>query len=1105
MTFSGVLELHRSNRMEVLAARLAGLLQTDQLPPAQAEWIVVPGSAMQRWLTIELSESCGVAANLRFPFAQHLVNQGIDSVLPDNDSVAEVTRGAMFWSIVAQLDACGENRHFREIHNYLRDRSGGADARKKYQLADKIAGMFERYAVYRPELLEGWRLGQETGWQSELWRGLGESFLDVHPGARLGEFLSELKRGTGPIDQIPRRLFLFGISALPPLYTRMISAMSNRVEIHAFVLSPSRQYWGDIRRGQTTGDGEEREGNPLLSSLGRLAGDFQQVLEENAEYNEVAEDLYVEPGANSMLSVLQADILDSQCRGTSETPVFEQVEDTSISIHSCHSPMREMEVLHDQLVARFEKDPSLDARDVVVMAPDIELYAPAIEAVFSSSRDDRPRIDYSIVDRSVANVSRLIQAYSQLINMMSGRMSTSVVLDLLEHDCIRDCFDIAEEDLPLVSKWAIESGIRWGVDDKHRKSVGQPELSGNTWRFGLDRLLLGYALPGDDLNLFHGVLGYNDMEGSQTELLGRFVSFCTTLFRARDSMEDSELLSDRVEWMLKLQSSMISATEENILEYQRIRDSVLELSADANSVGFTGGIPYATLCSLLEKSWQDTSGAQGYLTRGVTFCQLTPMRSIPFRIVCIVGMNDGAFPRANASLDFDLMASEPRLGDRLNRDDDRYLFLEAILAARDCFLISYIGQSIKNNTKMFPSVLVGEFLDVLQDSFSSPSGDILDHVVTVHPLQPFSPRYYSASQKYFSYSKAYCAGAKSLSSSIATSDIQFLSGSLTGAEGAREEIRVQDLISYFQKPTKFLLERRLGIYLRDEEEGIADREPIEMVGLDVWKVANDVLQTLLREGGELSSAELFGSMRAAGRIPLGTVGECWFEELSEVLDALNERAREHMASGVVDNVAIDLEVASTRIVGSIDGMYQAGRLSLSYSSLTNVSEVGDWIRHLLVNMQSQDDSPIDTLMMGRAKQGRGVDVARYRPVENPATILASLVSLFRTGQKLPLPLFPVAGRKFVQALKGEPYDFSLTDFGNPNFAKSFQAATTSFSGRQHPAESLDPYVQQLFSEASCLERDYRPFAIEDSGYRDFTESSTLLFGPLLSHREDERS
>ncbi|MBL4632396.1 MAG: exodeoxyribonuclease V subunit gamma, partial [Kofleriaceae bacterium] len=1051
------------------------------------------------------SESCGVAANLRFPFAQHLVNQGIDSVLPDNDSITEVTRGAMFWSIVEQLNACGGNRHFREIHNYLGDGRGGVDARKKYQLADKIAGLFERYAVYRPELLEGWGRGAAHGWQSELWRGLGTSFLDVHPGARLAEFLSELKRGSGPIEEIPRRLFLFGISALPPLYTRMISAMSSRVEIHAFVLSPSRQYWGDIRRGQTTGDDEEREGNPLLSSLGRLAGDFQQVLEENAEYNEVAEDLYVEPGASSMLSVLQADILDSRCRGTSETPASEQTEDASISIHSCHSPMREMEVLHDQLVSRFEEDPSLDARDVVVMAPDIELYAPAIEAVFSSSRNDRPRIDYSIVDRSVASISRLIQAYSQLIKMMSGRMSTSVVLDLLEHECIRDCFDIAEEDLPLVSKWANESGIRWGVDEEHRKSVGQPELSGNTWRFGLDRLLLGYALPGDDLNLFHGVLGYNDMEGSQAELLGRFVSFCSTLFRARDSMEDSDLLSDRVEWMLELQRSMLSSTEENILEYQRIRDSILELAADANSVGFTGEIPYETLCSLLEKSWQDTSGAQGYLTRGVTFCQLTPMRSIPFRIVCIVGMNDGAFPRNNASLDFDLMATEPRLGDRLNRDDDRYLFLEAILAARDCFLLSYVGQSIKNNTQMFPSVLVGEFLDVLRDSFSSPNKNILDHIVTVHPLQPFSPKYYAPSQEYFSYSKAYCEGAKSLNSPAASAGAQFFSGSLTGNEELLDEIRVQDLISYFQKPTKFLLERRLGIYLRDEEEGMADREPIEMVGLDVWKVANDVLQTLLREGGELSSTDLFGSMRAAGRIPLGTVGECWFEELSEVLDALKERAQEHMASGALDNVTIDLKIGSTRVLGAIDGMYQAGRLSLSYSSLANVSEVGDWIRHLLVNLQCQDDSPIETLMMGRAKQGRGVDVARYRHVDNPAAILASLVSLYRAGQKYPLPLFPVAGRKFVQALKGNPYDFSLGDFGNPNFAKSIQAATTSFTGRQHPAESLDPYVQQVFAEVSCLERDYRPFAIEDSEYRDFTEASTLLFGPLLSHREDERS
>lgn len=1099
-----VLQLHRSNRMEVLASGLATLMKSDPLLPTQEEWVVVPGDAMQRWLSIRLSDACGVVANVRFPFPQHLVDQALRSVLPSEESPGEDQRRSIYWSVAAQLANRAADKGFDEVQRYLQRGDGHfPSARKRFQLAEQVARLFERYMVYRPELVEGWGAGQEEGWQPELWRGLGPNVLDTHPGARLKEYLSAVQQGEGAFSHIPRRIFLFGISALPPLFTRMISALASRVEVHAFVLSPSRQYWADIRRGNTLVNEDAdaaADGNPLLSSLGRLAGDFQQVLEDNAEYSESGDELYVEPVASDMLSVLQSDILDLQHRKSLSDRAAVNSDDRSVSIHSCHSPMREMEVLHDQLVSRFEMDPGLNAGDVVVMAPDIELYAPSIEAVFSSSRRDRPTIEYSVADRSQGSVSHLIRAYTLLLETLGGRLPVSGVRDLLEHECIRERFGLSEEDLPLLSKWVVESGIRWGADENHRAELGQPALKENTWRFGLDRLLLGYAFPHQDGAIFEGVAGYSDMEGTQLEELGKFVSFCECLFNARDTLGKSELLPDRIEWLLSLLDDMISSSEENLLEHQEIRDTISELSADANAAGFSGEIPYETITGLLQKRWQKSSSARGFLNRGVTFCQLTPMRSIPFRVVCVVGLNDGVFPRTSGTMEFDRMAAKPRLGDRQARDDDRYLFLEALLAARDCFWLSYVGQSIKNNSEVCPSVIVGEFIDVVKASFVAPDTEILDQVITKHPLQPFSPDYFSSESKLFSYSKAYCEGARSLGHSRKNSASRFFARALAESSDNCPEIQLADLVSYFQKPTAFLMERRLGVYLRDYEVERLDREPIMMGGLEVWKVADEVLQVLVRQGENCNAENLYASMRAQGRIPLGMVGTCWYQALSEVLDKLMSRAQQHMESGNRDNLEVDLVLKNSRIRGSVDSLWGNGRLVLSYSALGNVTEIGHWIKHLVLSALEPDDIRVESLMIGRPKSGQA-EFATYQKVESPLTIIESLVELYLAGQRLPIPLFPVAGRKFVHGLKGEPFDLALPDFGNPHFAKSIQTAKNSYGGKTFPAESLDPYHQQVFADDNCLDRHYRPNVESECRYWDFSESSAILFGPMLEHRQ----
>ncbi len=1109
---ASAIRLHRSNRMEMLVAALAQRVARDPLPPTQAEWIVVQGGAMQRWLSIRLSEYFGVVGNIQFPYPSTLIDRALDALAPLDVEGSALARGPMVWAIAETFTKHADIPAFAEVRRYLGEQDAELTSPKRFQLAEQVAHMFERYAVYRPELLQQWEQGGGQGWQPALWRALREQGMHVPTGARTQSFFSALTKEKGPISGLPSRVFLFGVSALPPLYMQMIGALASRVDLHLFALSPSQEFWADLQRpSRSLEDSETETGNPLLRSMGKLAGDFQLVLENNASYLETEQDLYVEPApilaTSTMLEVLQSDILHLRHRGKIHSDVEEERAlplpsgDTSVSIHSCHSSMRELEVLHDLLVAHLDAQPHLDALDIVVMVPNIESYAPQIEAVFGCATKDRPKLGYRIADRSDQSSFSTLQAFSQILSMLKGRMGATAVLDVLQLQVVRDRFGIEEDELPIIGEWVAGAGIRWGVDGRDREVVGQPNCSENTWRFGLDRLLFGYAFQSDGVLMFEGVVAYDDMEGTKVDLLGRFLDFCDRLFALRERVATPARMEEWAPWLLDCLEGLIDVNDVNISEHQLVRKTIAELNEDVLRVDAQGAIPFDTLRSHLESKWKVAGSVRGFLSGGITFCQLMPMRSIPFQVVCLLGMSDGEFPRSVAMMEFDHMAENPRLGDRNVRDDDRYLFLEAILAARKSLIITYVGRSVKNNTVIAPSVLVGELLDVLEDTFVGGQGDVRESLVTEHPLQPFSPVYFEANETsgLFSYSTAFCDGAKSILVADKGDPPRFFESPLPREE-EESAIRISDLVQYFRGATRFLLERRLGLFLREEESSLRDREPMEMAGLDTWDVANRVLSHLLRDlNAEVSSMDFHDAMRASGDIPLGMVGTCWFEGISESITALQEGARRVCIGDARDSLAIDCMVDGARIVGTIGDLWPTGRVLVSFSRTEKSSDLGHWIQHLFLCLAGPEGVEKKTHVVGRAVSGNAIQTAEFAEVEEPARILKTLVEIYKLGQTLPLPFFPEAGRKFVKGLKGRDIDLSLDDLGVEGFEKALASARGMYEGTLFGGESLDPYVQKAFGADRCLEPGYRPFEGAE-GYLSFPVLSSLVFSPLLAHR-----
>jgi len=1113
--------VHRSNRMEVLVNVLAEVARRPLGGPTRPECIAVQGRGMERWLSMELARRLGIWANPDFPFPRHLIERILAAVphREQGDSRAFEPE-VLLWSIAEVLPEHLGRPEFRPLRNYLQGDKGGL---KRVQLAQRIAETFDHYVVYRPDMLLAWERGEARGfasegnqWQPLLWRALVERHGSAHLAARAQAFLSAVESGARPEDGVlPPRISIFGLSTLPPLYVRVLDAVSQFVEIHLFLLSPSPEYWAEIRSQreiartlQAQGlqrDAAEKElhlevGNPLLASLGRLGRDFQRVLESCSQYRDGVQH-YEEPSKTSMLGVLQSDILAMQERGSPACPALPlRPEDDSIRIHSCHGPMRELEVLHDQLLDLFDRDGTLEPQNVVVLMPSIDAYAPYIDAVFGTAGT----IPYCVADRRTTAMQAVARAFLALLRLLPGRSGAPELLDALALPAVRARFGIAAEDLELIQAWVAATGIRWGADAEHRAEHGQPPRRENTWQFGLDRLLLGYALQGREAVMFGGVLPVDGIEGAAAETTGRLAEFCARLSRYQRGLgEAHRTVPEWCRWVEEVLRDLVAAEEPFAAEHAAVAGVLRQLREEAELAGSRTPVGFQAIRGQVERALARALPARGFLRRGVTFCELVPMRSIPFRVVCLIGMNDGAFPRAVRPVGFDLLAQHPRWGDRSPREDDRYLFLEALLSARERLIITYTGQNIRDNSKLPPSPVVSELLDVLDRSFTSPSGAVRDAVLIEHPLQPFSPRYFDRSRagRLFSFSQPAFRGAQALVAEEKKEPSFWRAGWTLSDPEPPEVLEVGELVRFFRNPCRYLLQTRLGIFLDEGWTRLPEHEPLALADLDRWRVGDRLLRGAL--AGEDRSA-VRAALRASGILPAEGRGTAELEILEREVDAMVAAARCIAGNAAFGSVFAECDLGSLRLAGALDGLCPSGRVVVRFQQGEGPWELGLWIEHLLWNASlSGIAAPRVTYWIGRGNKGR-VARGRFREVGNARELLSDLLELYRAGCSAPLPFLPRAARVYA-----ERWHRSRHSDREARHAEAMRAARVVLDpDHAHEArEAADPYVRLIFGERRWLD-EWAARSPRAASKRcpapewSFADVARRVFGPLLEHRDD---
>lgn len=1132
------------NHSEALRDILVSWMAAHPLSPLENEVILVQSNGINQWLKLALARDvseggCGIAAALdiklpaRFFWQVYRAVLGKDQV-PDS---SPFDRPLLTWRLIRLLPQLLSEPVFAPLARFLKD---DGDMRKLHQLAQRLADLFDQYQVYRADWLEDWgngldvlrtsRKGSEPLpenllWQPQLWRALladvPESERGTSRAALHQRFLQHAQ--TIPEDErpagLPARLIVFGISSLPQQSLEVLAVLGRWTHIFMCVHNPCEHDWSDIiadkdllraerarqRRKpgmpQVIAEGDlHQHAHPLLAAWGKQGRDYIGLLNEYDNHESYAStlapvipriDLFTSNGEDTLLHQLQEDIL--QLRPLVETkekwPEIDARKDESLRFSITHSAQREVEVLHDRLLAALAADPTLKARDIIVMVPDINGYAPHIQAVFGLMERSDPRyIPFTVADQGPRQNNPLLGALESLLTLPQSRFAVSDLLDLLDVPSVRQRFGIGEEQLPLLHRWISAANVRWGLHAQQRQSLELPlSPEQNSWFFGLQRMLLGYAVGSGDA--WQGIEPLDEIGGLEAALIGPLSHLLNCLdetWRQLCEPASPPVWGERLQALLSGYFAEDDGDDGFILV--RLHTELETWLEACESVDLQAGLPL----SVVREHWLaqfDQSGlTQPFFGGAVTFATLMPMRAIPFRHVYLLGMNDGDYPRNRVPMDFDLMGRDYRPGDRSRREDDRYLFLEALLSARERLHISWVGRSIHDNTERPPSVLVAQLRDHLAAGWKAKNDGELVHALTAeHRLQPFNRDYFSKGSELLSYAHEWRAGMDADVSADAPQPL-----SPVGQEGA---LTLRQLADFLSDPVRSFFRQRLNIYFELEDAGSEDQEPFDINALENWRLQDELIraQKWALEAGESRQDILrqqLERIERRGELAPGEFAAVLSEDLAEPMETLFASYQSVLDEWpkTLANEALAFETAGVNVsdwLGDLRANASGDRARVVLESIGIIKDrnyrldrlLPYWVAHLAGHLSGQ---PMHSIII--SKNG----TAELPPLEiaDAQALWQQLIETWQQGQLRPLPL--AVKTAFVWLKKD-------------GTAQSQPESDAGLAARD-AYENHDP-ANMKFGERDSnpyLARAWPDFATLWSG-GEFAELADKLLAPLKNH------
>ncbi len=1062
-----MLHIHFANRYETLTRLLIDRLGEGRGSVFTADQLIVPSAAVRRSLTLAIADHAGICANVQFGFLASWLWQQIGRLVPTVAEESPFTPVALAWRVFTVFG----DPEFVAAHPRLASYLTGADDVMRYELARRVAGLLEQYVTYRADWLETWLKVQlaeldtqdeavlaDERWQAALWRRItGELGLGtLHPAVAFGQALQTVSPDAAAKAGLPASAHIFALPTMPPLHIQLLRQIGRSVDLHLYVLNPCREYWFEVidrrRLSHLAARGRaesHEEGNRLLAAWGRQTQSHVDVLVESCGEGSDDDSCFEPHPAGTLLARLQNAILDL----TELEPgsVSLASDDRSLEVHACHSLTRELEVLQDHLLGLFagasKNEGSLQPSNVLVVTPDLEAAAPLIDAVFGTVPKER-FIPYAVTGRARSGVNTPARALLALLALAGSRFASSSVFGLLQQAIVARRFALDNDALQQVRDWMGESGIRWALDADHRASFDVPAEARHTLADGLGRLFLGYALPSQAGEPFDALLPCGDAEGSDAVALGAFWSYVDALKRLHAAVSVPQLPAAWASLLLDAIDTFMKPTGNELDDLRELQDGIRELVATMWRGGVTGPVPLAVVRTALEQLLDDP--ARGGVPSGsVTFSSMSSLRNLPFAVVCAIGLNDGAFPTSNRPPEFDLMSLHPRRGDRQRRDDERNLFLDLLLAARQGLYLSYNGRSVRDNSPLPPSVLVSELLEAVipavatDPACATSLASARRRLVVEHPLQPFAiegfaiegePRLRSfnrelgeALRRSLEQMPIPAAAPMTAADTPAESDRDdavdegnteddagdplplFFAAPLSPPGPEWREVSLLQLVEFFRNPCRYLLRRRLGIDLQRDAEELLDEEPF----LPDFPGRSALARRLMPHLLENESAAAVQALAAAGiEMPSGQLGARQLERELESLTTFAARVRgettEPCLSPHQASIEIDIDGEPWRLRAGFADLRPSALLRWRYDSLRASDALEAWLNHLTLCAALPDG------MAGRTRWLSIDAVMSLKTPDQPIAILTDLLRIYRRGLCEPVHFFPKSAWAFVE-------------------------------------------------------------------------------------------
>lgn len=1111
----GNIIIYQGNRLEDLADHLGGLMhmKRQQEFSLKPDVVLVNNYEMSQWLTIRVAESQGICANVRFRLFGSFAWELVQGMICQTDEVDIMTRESFRWLVFRCLQETAEGleeAEFAELAGYI----AGQGASGLYYLSNQLADLFDRYLNYRVDMLSQWDEGREPdnhGWQPEFWRMLSGMTGGGLRAIRLRQLIERL-RSDDPSLGIPRSIYLFGVSCLPPLHLDILSALSGRAEIHMFVLSPCREYWLDtvserkraaLKKSMDPAmvDGLFPSGNRLLSSLGYAGRSFLArlygfPLVEGRDFFRSHEG---DVGCPTLLASIQDDILNLRQQGDEDGGRgMVRGADSSIRIFSCHSRLREVEVLHDQLVHLFETCRDLQPHEILVMAPSIEEYASTVQAVFGAAPEER-RIPFSIADLGLREADPVTRAFLSVFSAPLEDITGPGMMDILSQPCIMRRFGLDQEELSILRHWIRQSGIRRGIGTL----TNSTEVKQNSWTFGLDRLFLSACMDHGEYWEERRIMPVDfPLEGGNAGLLACLSGFFFGLVEFSESVHSvgsrtpddwfalfRRILEDFISEDLEDDNAAVHLLERLTLLVQAMRDAGVDK------------LDFETICTVLQDELGRPSPPRAFVSGNVLFSSLVPMRSIPFRVICLLGMNDVDFPRRPDIPAFDLMAGDWRPGDRIPREEDRYLFLETLISARERLLISYVGRREQDDTVQNPAVVVSELIDCIDAGFVMEDGRRpSEHLCIHHPLQPFSTRYLERTaldRGLISYASEWKPVNRNGMLVSKGDPPEFCPEPIPLSEEETEALNAVapwQIANFFGNPARSFLKNRLSINVYQEEDALEKEEPFRIAG----EVEEIFLKTLTGlDPGQIDSKtalissllrKVFLQAKARGLLPVEPMASILWErkEQKDFIPFIEKKLAVFKVPGraaSIDRLFRPQGAPEIKVTGNIGKTGQGGGLLEYRLKVYHSHRMAFWIKHLLLMIGVGPEH--EDLKSVIATGGTDV-VVRTVPEQDAMKFFDTLLSYYVDGLLRPLPFFPAASLEFAKNKK--PKDRNSEPESD---AVALEKAFRRIQGR-YPGRISDRWTGYLYRyRLSMLEKVLRE--------PEFKNLSMAVCGPFLDY------